>query len=75
MIGNRDKKIIKTFGNNLKTIRLKKKLSLRKLADAADMDFGNIRRIEKGMINPTLTTIMALAEALGVDPCQLINGK
>lgn len=47
-------------------------MSLRKLADAADMDFGNIGRIEKGMINPTLTTIMALAEALQVDRADLM---
>lgn len=72
MIGNRDKKIIKAFGNNLKSIRTKKKISIRKLADAADMDFSQVHRIEKGESNPTLTTIMVLAAALEVDPAVLL---
>ena len=72
---NRDAKIIKDFGKNLKTIRKAKKLSTRKLADIADVDFSQVHRIEKGESNPTLTTIIVLAEALEVDPCLLISKK
>ena len=73
MIGNRDKKIISGFGKNLKKIRLSKKLSIRKLALEADMDFSTIHRIEKGESNPTLTTIVILSEALGVDRADLLS--
>jgi transcriptional regulator with XRE-family HTH domain len=73
MIGNRDEKILKEFGNKLKKIRLSKKLSLRNLAHEADMDWSGINRIEKGISNPTLTTIMALAEALQIDPRDLLH--
>lgn len=72
---NRDKKIIRDFGKNLKTIRKSKKLSIRKLADIADVDFSQVHRIEKGESNPTLTTIMVLADALEVDPRDLIIPK
>lgn len=72
MIGNRDEKIIKAFGKNLKTIRLKNDMSIRELAYAADMDPTNVHRIEKGQSNPTLTTIMALAQTLKVDPRDLL---
>lgn len=72
MIGNRDKRILKVFGNNLKTVRTKKAISIRKLAAAADMDSSTIHRIEKGLSNPTLTTIGALARALDMHPCELL---
>jgi transcriptional regulator with XRE-family HTH domain len=72
---NRDAKIIKDFGKNLKTIRKAKKLSIRKLADIADVDFSQVHRIEEGESNPTLTTIMVLAEALQIDPCILLSKK
>jgi transcriptional regulator with XRE-family HTH domain len=72
---NRDAKIIKDFGKNLKTIRKGKKLSMRKLADIADVDFSQVHRIEKGESNPTLTTIIVLAEALQIDPCILLSKK
>lgn len=72
MIGNRDKKIITQFGEKLKKARKSKKLSIRKLALEADMDFTTVNRIERGENNPSLTTIYALAEALGVLPADLL---
>jgi transcriptional regulator with XRE-family HTH domain len=72
---SREQKIIKEFGERLKKVRLEKQLSTRGLADRADMDFGNINEIENGKINPSLTTIILLAEALEVDPCELLFRK
>ena len=72
MNNTRDEKILKRFGSNLKSIRRAKKLSLRKLADIADVDFSQIHRIEKGESNPTLTMIYALADALKVKVSELI---
>lgn len=71
----REEKIIKEFGKRLKKARTDKKLSVRALADIADMDFGNISEIENGKINPSLTTIVLLAEALEVDPADLLPAK
>jgi len=62
---------IKEFGKRLKKARTDKKLSARALADIADMDFGNISEIENGKINPSLTTVILLAEALQINPCVL----
>lgn len=72
MIGNRDEKILKELGNNLKKIRKSKKWSIRKLALEADMDWSGINRIEKGQSNPTATTLYALAAALKIDPRELL---
>lgn len=52
---------------------MEKKLSTRALADIADMDFGNLNEIENGKINPSLTTIVLIAEALKIDPCVLLT--
>lgn len=72
---SRDEKILKSFGIRLRQIRLEKKLSLRKLADIADMSHVNIAEIEKGLTNPGLLTIVKLADALGVHPGELHGEK
>jgi transcriptional regulator with XRE-family HTH domain len=72
MNSTRDEKLLKKFGKHLASIRKEKKLSLRKLADIADVDFSQIHRIEKGESNPTLTMIVTLAEALDITIEELI---
>jgi transcriptional regulator with XRE-family HTH domain len=62
----RDKKILLEFGKRLREIRKQKELSLEGLAFEADMEISQIYRIEKGIINPTLSTLFALSKALGV---------
>jgi transcriptional regulator with XRE-family HTH domain len=74
MIRTGDQIIITEFGLRLKNIRKSKKLSLRGFAAIADMDFAQIDKMEKGETNPTLTTLLRLAEALQVDPAELIKG-
>ena len=69
----RDAKILKKFGKHLEGIRKRKDLSLRKLADIADVDFSQIHRIEKGESNPSLTMLLALAEALNVSINELLS--
>lgn len=69
----RQLEIIKNFGQNLKNIRIEKKISQRKLADLAELDFSNLNEIENGKINPSLTTIVVLAEVLGVKPSLLLD--
>jgi transcriptional regulator with XRE-family HTH domain len=73
MDSGREKKILKEFGERLKKLRTEKNLSTRALALNADMDFGNINEIENGKINPSLISIIALGEALGVNPSELLQ--
>lgn len=71
----REQKIIKEFGERLKKFRSAKKISLRALADIADMNYGNISDIENAKVNPTLTTIVLLAEALEIDPADFFTKR
>ena len=72
MSSTRDEKVITEFGLRLKSIREKKGISLRKLETLSNIDFSQIHRIEKGVTNPSLTTILALAEALEIKVVELL---
>lgn len=67
MNNTRDTDLLIRFGNHLRLLRKSKKLSLEKLALEADVEISQIHRIEKGKINPTLSTLNLLAHALEMD--------
>ncbi|MHA4806618.1 helix-turn-helix domain-containing protein [Flavitalea flava] len=73
MITPADKKDLKKFGENLRKLRKAKNLSLREMSYACSIDNSKIAKIEKGMINITLTTILQLALALEAHPSSLLN--
>jgi transcriptional regulator with XRE-family HTH domain len=68
----RDKSTLENFGARLKELRLKKGMTLEQLAFEADIELSQVHRVEKGKINPTLTTLMALAKGLGIPLSELI---
>ena len=59
-------------GDKLKQLRLKKGLTLEQLASEADIELSQVHRVEKGKINPTLTTLDALAKGLGLSLSELL---
>ena len=66
-------RILISFGNNLKRRRKVMGLSLRQFAAEADIDHAMIDRYERGITNPSLTTIAKLAAALGIEPFELLK--
>ncbi|HNU47184.1 MAG TPA: helix-turn-helix transcriptional regulator [Bacteroidia bacterium] len=72
MIRQSDKANLKKMGNHIKRLREAKKLSLRELSYACDIDNSKISKIEKGQVNITFTTILQLAKALEIEPSQLL---
>ena len=73
MITPADKKALKKFGEHLRTLRKDKGLSLREMSYACSIDNSKIAKIEKGMINITLTTLFQLASALEAEPTALLE--
>ena len=73
MINNRNEKLLQSFGSHLRKIRRRKKVSQEQLAFAAEISISQISRIERGLINPTLSTIFSLASALDMDMKELCN--
>ena len=56
----------------LREWRERRLLTQRELAERVGMTPGSINRIERGVHRPRLGTVRKLAEALGVDPDELI---
>jgi len=65
--------ISKKLGENLRKIRLKKKMSQGDIAKLLDVDRGYISKIENGKKNLTLTTIAKIAKVLKILPDQLLK--
>jgi transcriptional regulator with XRE-family HTH domain len=70
----RDEKLLIKFGNRLRKIRDDKNLSQQELADYSDIPKNQIGRIERGEINPSLSTMNSIANALELKLSQLLDG-
>ena len=55
------------FGQNLKTARLKRGMTLVELASAVGMQFSSVSQIENGAMNVTLKTMKRLATVMNLD--------
>lgn len=59
------------FGLRVKELRAEREITQEELADRVAVFRTYMSRIENGVANPTLTTIHALAQALGVEVSEL----
>lgn len=66
-MGSKNEKFLKEFGKNLQKLREAKGLSTRQFAYEAEISHSSVGRLEAGLSNPTLTTLIKIADALGVD--------
>jgi transcriptional regulator with XRE-family HTH domain len=73
VINNRDKKTLRAFGKRLQELRKRKKLSQEELYFETDLSKNVVGMIERGEVNPTLTTIKELAKGLGVTKKELMD--
>jgi len=61
------------FAANMRRIRLEKKLTQEKVAEAADLHPNYISSVERGERNISICNIERIAEALGVNMCELVT--
>jgi transcriptional regulator with XRE-family HTH domain len=61
------------FGKRIRDVRMHRGLSQEQLAAKAERHWTYVGSVERGRRNVTLTTIVALAKALGVEPAQLLS--
>ena len=66
--------VAKQFGQRVREARLERQLSQEALAAEADIDRAFLSGIERGVENPTLFTIQAIADALGIRIGNLMKG-
>lgn len=67
-----NKRYIITFGKVLQKMRLKKGLSQEDLALDCDLDRTFISMLERGLRQPSLTTIIKTAKTLQIKPSRLL---
>jgi transcriptional regulator with XRE-family HTH domain len=67
-----EKLILESFGNNLKKIRLEKGMSQENLAHLCELDRTYISGIERGKRNLSLINIFKIANALDIQPFNLL---
>ena len=62
------------FGNRIRQIREEQGISQDALAHRAGLHSSIVGRLERGVHQPTLSTILAVGYGLGVDPAELLAG-
>tara|TARA_R110001592_G_scaffold88299_8_gene260058 strand:- start:3117 stop:3407 length:291 start_codon:yes stop_codon:yes gene_type:complete len=70
-----DEEGLKLLGQRLKEIRKQKNMSQEDLADTSGLALSQIGRIERGVINATLSSVFALCRALDIEVAELMNFK
>jgi transcriptional regulator with XRE-family HTH domain len=60
-------------GENLKRLRTRAALTQAELAEKAGITTAAVARIERDEAEPRMTTVRKLAQALGVDPAELVG--
>ena len=69
-----DDALNKLVGMQIREARVAAGLTQATLADRAGMAFETVSRIERGTLNTTVRTLVALADALGVESGDLLSG-
>jgi transcriptional regulator with XRE-family HTH domain len=62
------------FADNLRRARERQALSQERLAALADLHPTQISRLERGVRDPRLSTIVTIANALQTPPAELLRG-
>jgi transcriptional regulator with XRE-family HTH domain len=62
-------------GQRLRELRVQRALSLRALGERSGVTFATINNLENGNRPARLATIRKLANALGVEPIELMKGE
>ena len=70
----RSRSILRSLGEQIRELRMHKKLSQEALAGLAGIHTNVVGRLERGSYNPTVMTLAALAVKLGVSLEELFRG-
>lgn len=62
------------LGERVRQIRLDRGLSQEDVASLAEIHVTNLGKIERGLVNPSLVTLVRIAGVMDADPGSLITG-
>jgi transcriptional regulator with XRE-family HTH domain len=67
-------RLLRAFGAKLRAARERRNLSQERLARIADVHRTHVSALELGQREPSLTTLLILADRLGLEPGALLEG-
>ncbi|MDO8213616.1 helix-turn-helix domain-containing protein [Conexibacter sp. CPCC 206217] len=70
----RPSRALTTFAENLRATRARRDLTQEQLAYASGVTAGEVSRMERGIREPRVLTLVKLADALEVGPATLLDG-
>jgi transcriptional regulator with XRE-family HTH domain len=71
MAPSRAETLLRYVGANVRRLREARDWTQKDLADKADVSWRSVQDLERGSGNPTLKLLIAVAQALRVDPADL----
>ena len=69
----RNEKAITALAANIRRYRQERNLTIEELANLVDVDYSQIGRMERGVVNSNISIIFDIAEALQIKPYQLLE--
>jgi transcriptional regulator with XRE-family HTH domain len=66
---------LRVLGQNIRRIRKESRLTQEDVSDKAHLNSSYFGRIERGEMNVTIETLMAIAQALNVDVSELFDSE
>ncbi|SDP69852.1 DNA-binding transcriptional regulator, XRE-family HTH domain [Mucilaginibacter sp. OK268] len=69
----RDISAIAILASNVRRYRIAKNLSQEALANHAGIEYSQVSRIERELLNTSISVVFALARALEVEPSKLLE--
>ena len=67
------KPMAKIIGNNIRTIRLKKRLTQEHVAEHSGIHYKYLQEVEAGRKTPGVAVVQKISAALGVPLCQIVS--
>ena len=68
----KDEDVLRQVGAKIREIRMLKQISMETLANECDLDYSQVNRMELGKVNFSISYLYLIAEALNVDPAELL---
>jgi transcriptional regulator with XRE-family HTH domain len=69
----RDTSAINLLAINVRKYRIAKNISQEALANLAAIEYSQVSRIERGLLNTSISVVFALAKALEIEPGKLLE--
>ena len=69
----RNEAAISLLAGNIRKYRIAKNLTIQQLAMMIGVDYSQIGRMERCIVNPTISIVFDIANALKINPSQLLE--